>query len=97
MKTILEKDSVALSESLIGSIVRAAELEGLSNTRMPSGAGHDTQSFAACVPCGMIFVPCRKGKSHCPEEWMEPQQATEGCQVLLRTILELAEQKDILC
>ncbi len=97
MKTILEKDSVALSESLIGSIVRAAELEGLSNTRMPSGAGHDTQSFAAYAPCGMIFVPCRKGKSHCPDEWMESQQAADGCQVLLRTVLELAEQKDILC
>ena len=97
MKTILEKDSVALSESLIGSIVRAAELEGLSNTRMPSGAGHDTQSFATHVQGGMIFVPCRKGKSHCPDEWMEPQQAADGCQVLLRTVLELAEQKDILC
>ena len=53
--------------------------------------------FAAYVPCGMIFVPCQKGKSHSPDEWIEPQQATEGCQVLLRTVLELAEQKDILC
>ena len=97
MKTILEKDSVALSESLIGSIVRAAELEGFSSIRMPSGAGHDTQSFAAYVQGGMIFVPCRKGKSHSPDEWIEPQQAAEGCQVLLRTVLELAEHKDILC
>jgi hypothetical protein len=36
MKTILEKDSVALSESLIGSIVRAAELAiALSKIRPP--------------------------------------------------------------
>jgi hydantoinase/carbamoylase family amidase len=97
INTILEKDSVSLSESLIGSIVRAAELEGFSNIRMPSGAGHDTQSFAAHVQGGMIFVPCRKGKSHSPDEWIEPQQAAEGCQVLLRTVLELAEHKDILC
>ena len=97
MKTILEKDSVALSGSLIGSIVRAAELEGFSSIRMPSGAGHDTQSFAAYVQGGMIFVPCRKGKSHSPDEWIQPHQAAEGCQVLLRTVLELAEHKDILC
>lgn len=95
MKAILEKDSVALSDSLIETIVHAAEQEGLSNIRMPSGAGHDTQSFAAYVPCGMIFVPCQKGKSHSPKEWIESQQAADGCQVLLRTLLEVAERRDI--
>jgi N-carbamoyl-L-amino-acid hydrolase len=43
----------------------------------------------------MIFVPCRKGKSHSPNEWIESQQAADGCQVLLRTVLEMAEQTDI--
>jgi len=38
---------------------------------------------------GMIFVPCRRGVSHSPEEWIEPAQAAQGCQVLLRTLLEL--------
>jgi len=94
MKTILEKDSAALSDPLIDMIVRAAEMEGFSSVRMSSGAGHDAQSFAAHVPCGMIFVPCRKGKSHCPDEWIEPRQATEGCQVLLRTVLELAKRTE---
>jgi len=46
---------------------------------------------------GKICIVERKGKSHSPDEWIEPQQAAEGCQVLLRTVLELAEQKDILC
>ena len=96
MKAILEKDSVALSDTIIDTIVHAAEQEGLSNIRMPSGAGHDTQSFAAYVPCGMIFVPCQKGKSHSPKEWIESQQASDGCRVLLRTVLKVAEQRDIL-
>jgi len=91
MKTILEKGSVALSDRLIHTISRAAEIENLSNVTMHSGAGHDTQSFAPYVPCGMIFIPCRKGKSHNPEEWIDAQQAAEGCQVLLRTVLELAK------
>jgi len=92
IRPILEKASVALNPLLIDTIVRSAEAEGLSSMRMPSGAGHDTQSFAASVPCGMIFVPCRNGKSHCPEESIEPEQAADGCRVLLRTILELARQ-----
>jgi len=92
MKTIYEKDSVALSEPLIDAVARAAQAEGLSSVRMPSGAGHDTQSFASYVPCGMIFVPCKDGKSHCPEEWIEPQQAADGCRVLLRSVLDLADR-----
>lgn len=92
IQTIYEKDSVALAEPLIETIARAAKIEGLSAIRMPSGAGHDTQSFAAYVPSGMIFIPCLRGKSHCPEESIEPQQAVDGCRVLLKTVLALAEQ-----
>jgi hydantoinase/carbamoylase family amidase len=90
IKTIYEKDSVELSKPVIDTIVRAAEIEGLSVIRMASGAGHDSQSCAPYVPTGMIFVPSRGGKSHCPEEWTDAQQAANGCRVLLRTILELA-------
>ena len=92
IRTILEKDSVSLAEPLIDTIVRVSEKEGLRCIRMPSGAGHDTQSFAPEVPCGMIFVPCRNGRSHCPEEWIEPEQAAAGCQVMLGTIIELAKK-----
>ena len=92
IRTILEKGSVPLAGSLIDTIVSVSEAEGLSCTRMPSGAGHDTQSFAPEVPCGMIFIPCRGGKSHCPEEWIEPEQAAAGCQVMLGTIMELAKK-----
>jgi N-carbamoyl-L-amino-acid hydrolase len=94
MKTILEKGSVALSNRLIDTVIQAAAGENLSSIKMPSGAGHDTQSFAPQVPCGMIFIPCRNGKSHSPDEQIEPRQAAEGCQVLLRTVLALAKQRE---
>jgi N-carbamoyl-L-amino-acid hydrolase len=90
IRTIHEKDSVNLSESLIDSIRRSSQAEGLSALHMPSGAGHDAQSFASHVPSGMVFIPCHKGKSHCPQETIEPQQAYDGCRVLLRTVLTLA-------
>jgi len=94
MRTIFEKGSVELSGALIETVAGAAEQEGFSHVRMSSGAGHDTQSFAPYVPSGMIFTPCRKGKSHSPDEQIEPRQAAEGCQVLLRTVLELAKQRE---
>jgi hydantoinase/carbamoylase family amidase len=90
--TIYEKDSVNLAESLIDTISHSSQAEGLSAIRMPSGAGHDAQSFAPYIPSGMIFIPCHKGKSHCPEESIEPQQAHDGCRVLLRTVLSLARK-----
>lgn len=92
METILEKDGTPCAERLVKAVADAAAAEGLSCIRMPSGAGHDAQSLAAAgVPTGMIFVPCRRGKSHSPEEWIEPAQAAGGCQVLLRTLLGLAD------
>ena len=59
---------------------------------MPSGAGHDAQSLVPFVPTGMIFVPCRNGVSHSPMELIEESNAADGCQVLLRTLLQLAAQ-----
>ena len=51
------------------------------------------QSFAAAgIPAGMIFIPCRHGTSHHPDEWIEPEQAAQGCQVLLRTLLGQANR-----
>ena len=92
MDTIYEKDSVQLADPVIDHIISAAKSEGLPWTRMPSGAGHDAQSLAPFVPTGMIFVPCRNGVSHSPAELIEEDHAAEGCQVLLRTLLQLAAQ-----
>jgi acetylornithine deacetylase/succinyl-diaminopimelate desuccinylase-like protein len=91
--TVLEKEGTPLAEPLIQAVADAAAQEGLSWVRLPSGAGHDAQSFAAAgIPAGMIFIPCRRGISHHPDEWIEPEQAAQGCQVLLRTLLGQANR-----
>ncbi len=91
VETIFEKDGTPCAEQFVQAVADAATAEGLSCIRMPSGAGHDAQSLAAAgVPTGMIFVPCRRGMSHSPEEWIEPAQGAQGCQVLLRTLLSQA-------
>ena len=91
VETIFEKDGTPCAEQFVRAVTDAAAAEGLSCIRIPSGAGHDAQSLAAAgVPTGMIFVPCRRGMSHSPEEWIEPAQGAQGCQVLLRTLLSQA-------
>ncbi len=74
----------------IRDVVEMAATElGLSNRRMPSGAGHDAQSIAVFGPVGMIFVPSRDGVSHAPEEFTEPSDIENGANVLLQTLLTL--------
>jgi hypothetical protein len=60
--------------------------------RMPSGAMHDAQVMARLVETGMIFIPSRGGRSHCPEEYSEPGQVEQGTNVLLDAIGVLAGQ-----
>ena len=67
----------------------AGEL-GVSARRMPSGAGHDAQSFAPNCPTGMIFVPSVGGISHNIREYTEPGDIALGANVLLQVLLELA-------
>ena len=36
--------------------------------RIPSGAGHDAVMMSRIMPVGMMFVRCREGRSHHPDE-----------------------------
>jgi allantoate deiminase len=79
-----------LAEKVIAAVERAAVAEGLGSLRMASGAIHDALHMASFCPAGMIFVPSRGGKSHCPEEESSLEAMHRGCAVLARTLAELA-------
>ena len=71
------------------AIRAAASSLGLSSRDLPSGAGHDGVFVALTGPIGMIFVPCLDGRSHAPEESIEPHQAADGARVLFETVRRL--------
>jgi N-carbamoyl-L-amino-acid hydrolase len=76
--------------SLIQAVIEdASAAAGLISTRLPSGAGHDGAFVSQLAPMGMIFVPCRDGRSHTPEEWAEPGDCANGARVLAETLLRL--------
>lgn len=72
----LDTDSPAVrfDEKCIASVQAAAhELVGpRSSMFMTSGAGHDSVYTSKRTPTSMIFVPCRDGVSHNPEEYCSP-------------------------
>lgn len=81
---------VAFDREVIGIIEAQARGLGASVLRLPSGAGHDAQSFAPNCPSGMIFVPSVGGISHNVEEYTTPEDLVLGADVLLHTLLTLA-------
>jgi N-carbamoyl-L-amino-acid hydrolase len=57
---------------------------------MVSGAGHDAVYVSRVAPTSMIFVPCEKGISHNEAENAKPEDIEAGCNVLLNTVVNLA-------
>ena len=68
-----------------------AQRLGYSTRRLPSGAGHDAQMLARICPSAMIFTPSAGGLSHNIAEYTAPEDVAAGADVLLHTLVELAE------
>jgi allantoate deiminase len=67
-------------------IAQAIAAEGFSVFELPSGAGHDGMAMIDIADVGMIFVRCRGGISHHPDEHVELTDANAGARVLLGVI-----------
>jgi hydantoinase/carbamoylase family amidase len=75
-----------MDERIVAALEEAAGATGEPFMLMPSGAAHDTMSVAQHVPTAMVFVPCRDGISHAPEEEADPADAALGAEVILTAI-----------
>ena len=68
----------------------AAEEGGLETLQMVSRAYHDTLFMTRVCPVGMVFIPCKNGVSHRPDEYSAPEAIEKGVRVLARTLARLA-------
>lgn len=84
-------EPVAFDERVIGIVESIAQRLGNTVQRMPSGAGHDAQMLARMCPTAMIFTPSVAGISHNPAEHTAPADLVMGADILLQTMLTLAE------
>lgn len=64
----------------------------LATRRMVSRAYHDSLFMARVCPTTMIFIPCRNGYSHRPEEYSDPAHIAQGVRVLAGTLARLSHE-----
>ena len=81
-----ENRTVPCALWLKAQVADAIAGEGFRVFELPSGAGHDGMAMIDVADVGMIFVRCRGGISHHPDEHVEAADADVGARVLLRVI-----------
>jgi N-carbamoyl-L-amino-acid hydrolase len=87
-----EEDPVPLDKWLIHLLKECCEMRNIAYEIMPSGAGHDAMQMAKVTPAGMLFIPSRRGISHSPLEWSEPEDICLGAQLLLDSVIRVANE-----
>ena len=61
---------------------------------MVSRAYHDSLFMARLAPTSMIFIPCKGGVSHRPEEYAAPDAIAQGVAVLAASLARLARVEE---
>lgn len=75
---------------VLAALEASAGERGYPHRRLTSGAGHDARYIARLGPAGMLFIPCRGGRSHTESEEASWDDVTRGANVLLGAVLRLA-------
>jgi allantoate deiminase len=81
---------VRLSREVVRLIEATAHAQHIKTLRMASGALHDSSILPEVTEVGMIFVPSKGGRSHCPEEETDIKDIGTGAELLLSAVAKLA-------
>jgi allantoate deiminase len=74
---------------LMGAFEAAMAKLGHAPCRLPSGAGHDAMAFRGRIPMAMLFVRCRGGVSHRPDEFATPEDVAAALAALEIAIMQI--------
>jgi ureidoglycolate amidohydrolase len=86
-------EPAASSPEILAAIARGCEEEGLQSRKIVARAYHDSSFMAQIAPMAMIFIPCRNGVSHRPDEYAASEHIVDGVKVLARTLAELSSSR----
>ena len=75
---------------ILDALEESAKEAGKSYRKMVSRAYHDSLFMARIAPVAMLFIPCRGGVSHRPDEYASPEAIGAGVHVLAQTLARLA-------
>ncbi|MGB6669447.1 MAG: M20 family metallo-hydrolase [Candidatus Acidiferrum sp.] len=75
---------------IVEALSQACSRHGLAFISMVSRAYHDSLFMSRIAPVAMLFIPCRNGYSHRPDEYSSPEDIERGVLVLAETLAVLA-------
>ncbi|MFB5661224.1 M20 family metallo-hydrolase [Alteribacillus sp. HJP-4] len=82
IEKLVDNPSVFLDAETLDELRTAVQKTGLSSFNLESGAGHDVMNMASKWKTGLLFIRCKDGLSHHPEEHVELKDLDYGVQAL---------------
>jgi N-carbamoyl-L-amino-acid hydrolase len=89
---VLNADTPATCAPVVVEALSAScRKHGFEFLPMVSRAYHDSLFMSRIAPTGMLFIPCRNGYSHRPDEYASPEDIARGTLILAETLAALAQ------
>jgi ureidoglycolate amidohydrolase len=82
----------ASAPQIVATLEAVCQAEGATYKKMVSRAYHDSNFIARIAPIAMLFLPCRAGVSHRPDEYSTPEAIALGTKILALTMAKLANE-----
>src|SRR5580658_6840802 len=89
---LLNADAPAdCAPAIIEALSESCHKNTLTFLPMVSRAYHDSLFISRISPVAMLFIPCRNGYSHRPDEYAAPEDIARGTLVLAETLAALSK------
>lgn len=85
--------SVHTDKSFSETLAAAVSESGVTVRKMVSGAGHDVVALAPTMPTCLLFIRCRGGISHHPDESVEPADVAIALEVMHNFVRRLGSTR----
>ena len=86
---MMQTAAVQMDDSLSACLGEAVKTHQDQAPFLFSGAGHDAAAMSAAMPVAMLFVRCREGLSHNPDEYVERSDCEAATKILFQAINNL--------
>ena len=91
-ETLLNADApTECARAIIDVLSQSCAKHAQKFITMVSRAYHDTLFMSRIAPVAMLFIPCRNGYSHRPDEYASPEDIARGVTILAETLAALAQ------
>jgi len=89
----INADLPAISDPhILSTLESICNANSISYKKLVARAYHDTNFIAPIAPVAMLFIPCRNGVSHRPDEYATPASIALGTRILALALAQLASE-----